>query len=288
MTKTLLKKSDAENFITNFQILSQLNIANKHKRPSDAIVFFSHVPKTGGTTVESILAKNFILSDILHINAPDFNKKPDLLKLKKNYPKLICGHHPIHGQIYQALPSKPIFHFTQLRHPVDRVISFYNYLLHKKDHPLHLKASRKNFSDFIISDISPELSNGQAKRFSGFLHQDKTDDQALFKKAKRTLKTCFTQIFTTCFFDESLLLLSNQLNLNDIFYKKLNVSEKKIHKSMLTKQDIELVVSLNQADTKLYNWAKSRLSEQIEQQLTPQIIETFRTKNQQWNELINS
>lgn len=256
---------------------------------SSHLLCFSHVPKTGGTSLESILAKNFLLSETLHINAPDLNKHPEAIKLKKNHPKLICGHHPMHGLLYQLLPELPLFHFTQLRQPVDRVLSYYNYVLGKPDHPMHLHAKDKCITEFLQSEPSPELSNGQAKRFSGYLHSTAVaEDNVLFTLAQETLSQCFSMVLTTCLFDEGLLLLKKHLGLQDIFYLKSNVSKRFISREQLSAAELKTIESMNQADIRLFEWAKKNCLALIEQALTAKQITDFKAANLQWAKLIKS
>ena len=202
--------TDQQNTQNNVSTLQQLLAAEG--QTSDIQVVFSHVPKTAGTSLENILAKNFRFADVLHINAPDLNQCPQLLELKKNPFKLICGHHPIHGQLYGLLPNIKTFHLTMLRNPVDRVLSYYNYIQGKADHPMHGHAAGISLEQFIENNPSPELHNGQVRRFSGYLHQDPIDETAMLKKALDTLNTAFTLVLTTCLFDESLLLLQQPVH----------------------------------------------------------------------------
>ncbi len=288
MQHNWFNSSDHNNFQLNRTrllkgVLSTPYSAKRH------LLCFSHVPKTGGTSLESILAKNFLLSETLHINAPDLNKHPEAIKLKKNDPKLICGHHPIHGLLYQLLPEQPLFHVTQLRHPVDRVLSYYNYVLGKSDHPMHIHAKDKSLSEFLQSEPSPELSNGQAKRFSGYLHCTAVvEDNVLFTLAQKTLSQCFSMVLTTCLFDEGLLLLKKRLGLRDVFYQKHNISHRFISREQLSANELAMIESMNQADIRLFEWTKNNCLALIEQALTPAQITDFKTANQQWAELIKS
>lgn len=287
MQPNWFNNSDNINFNINTAYLGKHLLSTTYE-PNKHIACFSHVPKTGGTSLESILAKNFLLSEILHINAPDLNKQPEILKLKKNQPRLICGHHPMHGLLYQLLPEHPLFHLTQLRHPVDRILSYYNYVVGKKDHPMHSHTKDKCITEFLQSEPSPELSNGQAKRFSGYLHSGGIADETLFELAQTTLKQCFSLVLTTCLFDEGLLLLKKRLGLKDIYYLKHNVSNQYISRDELSVEDVAMIESMNQADIKLFNWAKKNCLQLIEQELTTDDISSFKTNNQKWAELIQS
>jgi hypothetical protein len=288
MQHNWFNSSDHNNFQINITLLLKGVLSTPYTAKRH-LLCFSHVPKTGGTSLESILAKNFLLSETLHINAPDLNKHPEAIKLKKNHPKLICGHHPMHGLLYQLLPEQPLFHVTQLRHPVDRVLSYYNYVLGKPDHPMNEHAQGKSITAFLQTKHSPELSNGQAKRFSGYLHSKAVvEDIVLFTLAQQTLSQCFSMVLTTCLFDEGLLLLKKSLGLRDIFYLKSNVSKRFISKDQLSSAELQTIESMNQADIKLFEWAKNNCLALIEQELTAEDISSFKTNNQKWAELISN
>jgi len=246
---------------------------------------FSHVPKTGGTTLETILAKNYRLSDVLHLNAPEFKRYPDILKLKKNPPRFICGHHPLHSSLYQHLPAAPVFHLTLLRDPLSRVLSYYNYVSHKEDHPLHQQACDLGLADFIESGTSPELNNGQARRFSGYLHQSPPDDDTLFTIAQDALQGCFSLVGTTACFDETLLLLHQFLGLSDLFYRRRNQSPQSLSIDDISEGEREVIESMNQADIQLYQAIESNLDVLIDKYLTSHELAEFcgaNSQNHQW------
>ncbi len=280
-------KSDIENFDANKHILKNNLVSNTYAT-GPYTVCFSHVPKTGGTSLESILFKNYKAAAVLHVNAPDLVQQPKLLELKKNYPRLICGHHPMHGLLYQLLPEQATFHFTLLRDPIDRILSYFNYVMGKSDHPMHQKVKNKSLSEFLKASPTPELSNGQCKRFSGYLHHGQTSDDDLYNVAKNTLETCFSLVLTTCLFDEGLLLLKDRLHLTDIFYQRSNVSKPFIKRGELKEQEIALMTEMNPADTKLFSWARNRCQSLIDSELSTGQINSFKENNKQWADLINS
>ena len=276
--------TDQQNTDNNVSILQRLLVADRHE-PGMQVVF-SHVPKTAGTSLENILAKNFRFADVIHINAPDLNQCPQLLRLKKNPYQLICGHHPIHGQLYGLLPSVKTFHLTMLRNPIDRVLSYYNYIQGKTDNPMHEHAIGVGLEQFIENNPSPELHNGQVRRYSGYLHQTPIDETVMLEKAQHTVATAFSLVLTTCLFDESLLLLQKRLGLKDIFYQRHNVSTPFLPKAELSSTQLECITAHNQADIQLYEQAKAQCQHLIKAELSATQIKQFKKRNRQWQTLL--
>lgn len=286
MNKDTQHFQQACGFLAQWALSPEQALQNQSPR-----LVFSHVPKTAGTTLETIIAKNYRLSDVLHLNAPEFNRYPEILSLKKNPPRFICGHHPLHSPLYRHLPAEPLFHFTMLREPVARVVSYYNYLRGKSDHPLHQQASSQSIEDFVQSKASPELNNGQARRFSGYLHQplpnDESFDETLFETAREALTSGFSLIGTTDRFDETLLLLNNYLGLPDLYYQRRNQSTKTISTDNLSPKAKSIIETNNQADMHLYRFAKVELNKLIKKHLSAERIQRFKTNNQRYIQLLS-
>ena len=283
-----LQRSDQQNFEQNHRWLAQ-HVFSVERVINRQPVLFSHIPKNAGTTLEYILAKNHRLSDVLHVNAPDLNQQPNLLNLKKNPPQLICGHHPMHGLLYQLLPNEPLVHITMLRDPVDRVISYYNYISGNAQHPFHKDVIAMTFDDFIDHQQFTEISNGQAKRLSGYLHSDAAyDEEVLFETAKTVLQQCFTVVLITEKFDMSLLLLQSMLNLQDIYYLPHNQSRKLVKAGELNQQQQQHIEKCNAVDRRLHQYFHKAFNQLCQDRLSDDALDLFQQRQQQWRLLQNT
>ena len=109
-------------------------------------VFFMHIPKTGGVSVETFL-RSLVNPDevapyprtelVANSGEPGFTQY-----------RYFFAHSPAY--IAQLLP-RPLFKFSWLRDPVDRSISAYNHILRHPDHRWHqrLIAETSDFESFL-------------------------------------------------------------------------------------------------------------------------------------------
>ncbi len=284
------QRDDAENFTRNLAFLQKnvITSTSGYAFTQAAQWVFCHVPKTGGTTLENILARNVPLKDILRINAPVLNHCPCSYGATGRHPRLVMGHHPLHGLVYQLLADAPLFHMTFIRHPLARVVSWFNYLKTRPEHLLHARIQSMDLDEFLQQPDLVEIRNGQCRRLTGHLHQQTTpEDATLFQQAKQVLDTAFSFVGTTERFDESLLVVKKQLGLTDIFYQPLNTSKKIATPEALNQSQRQCILNMNQADIALHEWACQRLSALIDKYLPPHSLERFRKNNRRWQRLLD-
>ena len=93
----------------------------------NSLLIFLHIPKTGGTTLNSIFRKQFMRDKLFdHDNYQNKRMKlEDLTEEEKKQIQAIAGHY-FYG--IHHLFNKRATYFTMLRNPIDRVISSYYYL----------------------------------------------------------------------------------------------------------------------------------------------------------------
>ncbi|MFT4412435.1 sulfotransferase family 2 domain-containing protein [Fredinandcohnia humi] len=215
------------------------------------LYIYMHIPKTGGTTLKNIIKKQYDRREVWFHMEKDMipkleQKKIDLLKC--------VGGHCWYG-IHQHF-ERPYHYFTMLRHPIDRVISEYYYILERPKHKAHAEVKRMNLEEFIRR-FPLKSSNQQTRRLSGNIQNPDVE------LAKKHIEADFAVVGLAEMFDESLLIMKDKFKWNDITYEKANVTKKRPSIEDISKGVIQSLEDLNQMDLELYNFAKTRLENQI-------------------------
>jgi hypothetical protein len=230
-------------------------------------LIFLHMPKTGGTTMHAILRRQYRAQHTFRTNPEQhlesvrlFRELPEEAKSKI---ELVTGHmrFGVHEHIRRSS-----FYLTFLRDPVQRVISYYYYILGYQNHYLHqkIKAGNMSLEDVLESGVSREFNNFQTRRISG---QDRVDygccSHEMLEMAIRNIDLYFPIVGLTEKFDESLVLMSHYCKWRFPYYTKLNVGKHKPPKHNISEKVIEAIKQHNDLDIKLYDYASQKLQKQI-------------------------
>lgn len=137
----------------------------------DAPLVFTHIPKTAGTSLKkSVIAPNVTPEQVYWVLGVG-----KLIRDRPRNADVILGHIP-YG-IHRVLPHDRVRYLTILRDPVDRCVSFYNYVLmcetgtpgHRQGvsgHPALADAKRHSIDEFYA--LEP-YRNIQTKFTAGLL-----------------------------------------------------------------------------------------------------------------------
>lgn len=225
--------------------------------------YFLHIHKTGGSTLQGILNRNFHKQEILDIPRiksthiyRDIN--PELLKgLKMVKGHFLFGIHQLHSGIEAK-------YITMLREPEIRLVSLYHHLLRVPGLPLHdeIKNRHLSLADFLNEGLMDIADNGMTRFIAGENPSFGMCNEALFEKAKANLDSFFF-VGINEKYEESVLLLGKKMNIRFPYYAKANVNKKRSPLSELDHETRLLVDRYSFWDRKLYDYALERFSKEL-------------------------
>lgn len=216
---------------------------------------YSHISKTGGTTLLTILRSSF---GAAHCDIEPWLSKhhsftfdhQDLAKLYRIYPALksVNGHHfhPYHS--YEDIT--PVRYYTYIREPLSRCLSEYQYQTSQRG---------KNWS--LDDYINGSGSNAQCRFLSGA----EDSDAAIGIVKQKNIVCGLTERF-----DESLLLLNKLVfsgTLNCNYQRQKSAPNQSIRNAISNDEEaIHRIKEHNSEDYKLYHFVKDSLYPQQQTQ----------------------
>ena len=220
-------------------------------------IIFLHLPKNAGTTMKSILKKKYSKEEVYQIEYNkdgvwNLNEFKELPQNERENIKLLSGHFNFGLHEYFSTPS---LYISMMRHPVERTISFYNYVKRQKSHRLLDAVKNKSLIDCVKEVRDFDVVNGQSRKLSG------TDDENLMlDKALANIEQHFCFVGIQEHFEESMILLNEKLKLKVRYLSKLNSAGFKPH---IDHELIKEIEKTNQVDMKLYNIMENRFFEEL-------------------------
>lgn len=221
------------------------------------IMIHLHIPKTGGTTINSILDRNHSSEQILPIgNWAQFFDGDYLHKPKDPLVTLIMGHFDW-GLCTMYNPSPKVISF--FREPVARLTSLYYYWANRPpDAPLgpgEIEASNKTFRDWATSEENWIVKNNEMCRIISGLPRREFDSQLIYETALEHLEEMvFIGIFDQ--FAKSISLMCETLDLlPPMNIGNLNQSTILLEDRLISDEIRDILIRQNTYDTLLYEKA---------------------------------
>ena len=251
-------------------------------------LIYTHIPQAAGTTLASIIERNYPAAGIFSLDRKPGTTAQDLKNLspeEKGRIQIIKGHCPF--GLHEHVPG-PAKYFTILREPVERMISHYHYVLRTPEHYLHEEVSSRNLTleQYVSSSLSTELDNGQVRILSGCGRNVPFGqcDRGFLAQAKANLEKHYVVAGLAEAFDETLMLLRGTFGWQQIDYTRKNVGEKNGTDVNPPAEAPQAIRSLNQLDCELYMFAKQLFQQQLAAHASPECLAAelaeFRSHNQ--------
>jgi hypothetical protein len=161
------------------------------------------------------------------------------------------------------LLKRPARYFTMLRHPVERTISYYDYVRTHPDNPQHAPTQTQGLEEYVSSGLL--LDNGQTRWLANvgrevpFGHMKPRH----LEQAKAHLKT-FAAIGLLERYDESLLLMKHALRWRWLWYRKRNVNRFGTSYRQIPAKTRERIAEIHALDDELYRYAESLFERQVQ------------------------
>lgn len=250
---------------------------------SQNALIFLHISKTGGTTLRSIIEKQYLPETIYDIDPSYFVSNPDLYqeviterigKLEamsdEEKRRIRCIFHPTSYGIHEILPQTSRY-VTLLRDPIDHYISNFYFAYNRPSHSLHQEIMSKG----ITLDTFHEhfgVDNVQTRRISAYepidsfhrVHSVLPDDA--LEQAKKNLKDGIAIVGLLDQFDESVLLMQEEFGWKNVTYLTRNVASKRKGVDDISDSLRESLAALLAPDIALYKYAVELFEEQVAKQ----------------------
>jgi hypothetical protein len=240
----------------------------KQQNNNNSTTIFIHIPKAAGVTVQNIINRQYQSSSIYKMDGRLFYESMENFKVLPNSVKeeigILEGH--MYFGMHNFLPQNSSY-ITLLRHPVDRAISSYFYILERPNHYLSQKvtSAKMNLLDFVSSGLSGELDNCQTRLISG-IDTSEACSIEMYHQAKENLQNHFAVVGIVEEFDKSMILLKRVLNWKLPLYTKRNVTKSRLSYDKIDQLTLDTIAKLNKFDLQLYDLAKSIFSQMITDQ----------------------
>ena len=251
------------------------------KQPDKTLIFM-HIPKAAGSTLGGIIRRQYADGKILDTYSANFRSQCadmnalESARFRYNYVKSLpeaerrkvrayLGHE---GFGFHHLFPQPTTYITMLREPVDRILSYYYYVHQSPQNRMYetVVDNEMSLEAFVSSDVSNELDNSQTKFLAGletpYLYEGEYGDD-LLEKAKQNIENHFSVVGLTERFNESLLLFKSKLGWTMPFYKRANVTQRRLKREDVSPETLAIIQERNALDIALYRYASERFAADI-------------------------
>jgi hypothetical protein len=243
-----------------------------HLREDD-VLFFLHIPKTAGLSLIDLLDSHFPTNQIFPLHSAPTPELFDAYTLEKMQQyRLVRGHFrfgPYDSGIYMHIAQNPLI-LTVLRHPIERLVSAYRWILRRPQNRFHHEITTKGitFEQYATDPAYRHLtSNLQSRLVISAMCPDPgvLSDVAKAHLARQRLEQ-FAFVGITERFSESMEVLSHVFGWPPpAEMPHVNASPRPTSRDDISPNLLETLIEQNAADLALYEFAVKLLDARLVQ-----------------------
>ena len=206
------------------------------KNNSDKSIFFMHIPKCGGTTIDHIFVKLF--SILKNYNFKRFKHSEEIKKNKLSINEIdYSKKHFISGHLNYDFCNNlnNIYKCCIVRDPISRVISHYKFTVFR----LKTTPEKYPFKMFINEEVRNKRDNLITRHFSGLLNEKIEIADEICQEAIKNTKS-FDSIYTLENWDKFLSEILSLFGFPSILYSRFQEHKYNFFYSP-KKEDINLI-----------------------------------------------
>ncbi|MGJ3240285.1 MAG: sulfotransferase family 2 domain-containing protein [Anaerolineae bacterium] len=269
---------------------------------SDSALIFLHISKTGGTTLRSIIQRQYAPETIYDLDASYFTSRSEdydivfeqrlsaleqMSDVEKS--RYQCFFNPLGYGLHHILPQSAQY-VTMLRDPVDHYISNYYFAVNKSHHVHHAYIKEQSVTLDNYHEHF-EIDNLQTRRlYSEHVAQGIYNNELLPVNALETAKRHLEQMAVIGLmeeFDCSVLMMQQVFGWQDVCYQAKNVAPKRKSLDDLNPHTRSIITEQLGDDMALYAYAEELFAQQLTQVDLDwdQALAEFRGANARYNQI---
>lgn len=258
---------------------AEQRLTNQLPQSPRQLVIFLHIPRTGGTTLWSIIRRQYGPKYYARYQWRDLNRNVAALEQRLHDDpqtlRLTGGHVP-YG-VHRAT-GRPVVYFTLLRDPIQWTISSYYKFRRKQDHPLHARFAEL---DNDINACIPLLEDNLQTRMIAGLTDSGACTREHLEIAKARLRDEMRVTGLLERYDETLILLRRAFGWKMPYYFLKNIGGNSRSQREHPPETLEIARQQCALDLELYAYAQQLFDAQVRQQgiTFAQEVRLFRVLN---------
>ncbi len=227
---------------------------------AESLAFFSHIPKTAGSTLLKILISQYRRPELLKLYHNTAADREAAMKDLDPRIRMIATHH--HLGLREKMP-RPCHTITVLRDPVELAISLYYYIQASPTHHLHAETASGQKDLLAVARLE---RNRQVRWLAGVGSGAELSDAEVLDLAKANLLASDVTFGLAESFDESVIFFSRALGWRVKAFSKQNVTRDRPKRDQLKAGELAELEEICATDIALHRFAREKFDERVRTQ----------------------